>query len=142
MMGVGDSGHETLLEGPQDQGARRHRPRDAAWGGSRDLRRLGTEREALAEAAPSDGRRRSQAAFRSAPARKGRALEAALPRQVWRNPDLTLEEHRELFEDEHGVAVSVSSVSRAFGRLGLPLQKSPSRPPSATKPKGRAGTKG
>lgn len=59
------------------------------------------------------------------PARKGRALEAALPRQVWRNPDLTLEEHRELFEDEHGVAVSVSSVSRAFGRLGLPLKKVP-----------------
>jgi transposase len=76
------------------------------------------------------------------PARKGRALEAALPRQVSRNPDLTLEEHRELFEDEQGLAVSVSSVSRAFGRLGLPLKKSPSRPPSATRPKGRAGTKG
>jgi transposase len=76
------------------------------------------------------------------PAHKGRALEAALPAQVSRNPDLTLEEHRELFEDEHGRAVSVSSLSRAFGRLGLPLKKSPSRPPSATKLKGRAGTKG
>lgn len=76
------------------------------------------------------------------PARKGRALEAALPTQVSRNPDLTLEEHRELFEDEHGVEVSVSSVSRAFGRLGLPLKKSPSRPKSATKPKGRSGTRG
>src|SRR5215218_8849017 len=75
------------------------------------------------------------------PAHKGRALEAALPAQVSRNPDLTLEEHRELFEDEHGRAVSVSSLSRAFGRLGLPLKKSPSRPPSATKLKGRAGTK-
>jgi len=74
-------------------------------------------------------------------ARKGRVLEAALPGQVARNPDLTLEEHRELFEDEQGLAVSVSSVSRAFGRLGLPLKKSPSRPPSATKPKGRAGAK-
>jgi transposase len=77
------------------------------------------------------------------PARKGRALEEALPAQVSRNPDLTLEgEHRELFYDERGVAVSVSSVSRAFGRLGLPLKKSPSLPPSATRPKGRAGTKG
>src|SRR5215213_9238049 len=108
---VRDSGHETVFEGPQDQGARRRRPRDAAWGGGRDLRRLGADREAL-------------------------------PAQVSRNPDLTLEEHRELFYDEQGVAVSVSSVSRAFGRLGLPLKKSPSRPPSATRPKGRAGTRG
>src|SRR5215210_8241345 len=76
------------------------------------------------------------------PARKGRALEAVLPSQVSRNPDLTLEEHRELFFYEAGIAVSVSSVSRAFGRLGLPLKKSPSPPPSATRPKGRAGTKG
>jgi transposase len=70
------------------------------------------------------------------------ALEAALPAQVSRNPDLTLEEHRELFYDEHGVAVSVSSVSRAFGRLGLPLKKSPSRPQSATKRDGRSGARG
>lgn len=76
------------------------------------------------------------------PARKGAALEAALPSQVWRNPDLTLEEHRELFYDEHGVAVSVSSVSRAFSRLGLPLKKSPSRPKSATKRDGRSGARG
>ena len=76
------------------------------------------------------------------PARKGRALEEALPGQVRRNPDLTLEEHRELFHEEHGLAVSVSSVSRAFSRLGLALKKSPSPPRSATRPKGRAGTKG
>jgi len=76
------------------------------------------------------------------PARKGRALDGALPAQVSRNPDLTLEEHRELFFDEHGVDVSVSSVSRAFGRLGLPLKKSPSRPKSATKRDGRSGARG
>jgi len=76
------------------------------------------------------------------PARKGRALEAALPRQVSRNPALTLEEHRELFYDEHGTEVSTATVSRALKRLGLPLKKSPSRPRSATRPKGRAGTKG
>lgn len=75
------------------------------------------------------------------PARKGRALEAALPAQVSRNPDLTLEEHCELFYDEHGVAVSVSSVSRAFGRLGLPLKKSPSRPQSATRKHARDGAR-
>ena len=76
------------------------------------------------------------------PARKGRMLEAALPGQVSRNPDLTLEEHRELFEDEQGVAVSTASVSRAFSRLGLPLKKSPSRPKSATRARGSAGARG
>ena len=76
------------------------------------------------------------------PARKGRTLEAALPGQVSRNPDLTLEEHRELFEDEQGVAVSTASVSRAFSRLGLPLKRSPSRPKSATRARGSAGARG
>ncbi len=75
-------------------------------------------------------------------ARKGAALEAALPAQVRANPDLTLEEHRELFEEAEGVRVSTATVSRAFGRLGLPLKKSPSRPPSATRKKGRSGAKG
>jgi transposase len=76
------------------------------------------------------------------PARKGDALEAALPGQVSRNPDLTLEEHRELFYDERGTEVSTASVSRALKRLGLPLKKSPSRPNSATRRSGAAGEKG
>ena len=63
----------------------------------------------------------------------------ALPEQVSRNPDLTLEEHRELFYDEHGVAVSTASVSRALKSLGLPLKKSPSRPPNATRRSAKAG---
>jgi len=57
------------------------------------------------------------------PPRKGAALEAVLPSQVSRNPDLTLEEHRELFFDEHGMEVSAATVSRALKRLGLPLKK-------------------
>ena len=76
------------------------------------------------------------------PARKGAALEAALPAQARRNPDLTLEEHRELFYDEHGIDVSTATVSRAFSRLGLPLKKSPSPPPSATKRSAQAGARG
>src|SRR5215207_3875992 len=36
------------------------------------------------------------------PARKGAALEAALPTQAKANPDLTLEEHCELFEEAEG----------------------------------------
>ena len=76
------------------------------------------------------------------PARKGQMLEAALPGQVSRNPDLTLKEHRELFYDEHGTEVSTATISRALKRLGLPLKKSPSRPQSATKRDGRSGARG
>src|SRR5919202_3361502 len=57
------------------------------------------------------------------PARKGMALEQALPAQLQSNPDFTLEEHRELFEETHGISVSTASISRAFERLGLPLKK-------------------
>jgi transposase len=58
------------------------------------------------------------------PARKGAALESALPAQARSNPDLTLAEHCELFEEEHGIGVSTATMSRAFARLGLPLKKS------------------
>jgi transposase len=58
------------------------------------------------------------------PARKGAALESALPAQARSNPDLTLAEHCELFEDQHGIDVSTATMSRAFARLGLPLKKS------------------
>ena len=74
-------------------------------------------------------------------AKKGAALEAALPSQVSRNPDLTLEEHCELFYDEHKTVVSTATVSRALKRLGLPLKKSPFRPQSATKRDGRSGAR-
>jgi transposase len=66
------------------------------------------------------------------PARKGRALEAALPAQAKANPDLTLAEHCELFEETEGVRVSSATMSRVFKRLSLPLKKSRSRPQSAT----------
>jgi transposase len=75
------------------------------------------------------------------PARKRRALEERLPAQVRLNPDLTLEEHCELFEEESGMEVSTATMSRALKRLGLPLKKSRSRPQSATKTRGLAGAK-
>jgi transposase len=56
---------------------------------------------------------------------KRAALEEGLPAQVSRNPDLTLEEHCELFEEERDVAVSTASMSRALKDLGLPLKKRP-----------------
>jgi transposase len=67
------------------------------------------------------------------PARKGAALEEALPSQLAANPDFTLEEHQQLFEETYGISVSTSSISRAFERLGLPLKKRHSLPQSATK---------
>ncbi len=58
------------------------------------------------------------------PARKGMALEEALPSQLRANSDFTLEEHRQLFEKTYGISVSSASISRAaFERLGLPLKK-------------------
>ncbi len=56
---------------------------------------------------------------------KKAAPEEGLPAQVSRNPDLTLEEHCELFEEERGVAVSTATMSRALKDLGLPLKKRP-----------------
>ena len=67
------------------------------------------------------------------PARKGAALVAALPAQARANPDLTLQEHCELFEEAQGVRVSTATMSRAFERLGLPLKKSPSTTPRVTR---------
>lgn len=58
-------------------------------------------------------------------ARKRAALEEGLPAQVGRNPDLTLAEHCELFEEERGVSVSTATMSRARQDLGLPLKKDP-----------------
>ena len=60
------------------------------------------------------------------PARKGAMLQRWLPQQLEANHDLTLEEHREAFEDELGEAVSTSTVGRAIARLpggGWPIKQ-------------------
>ena len=61
------------------------------------------------------------------PSVKGQALREWLPSHLKSNPDLTLKEHREAFEDETGVAVSEATMSRNIARLpgGWPLKKSP-----------------
>ena len=61
------------------------------------------------------------------PARKGTLLEDWLPTQLKDNSDLTLEEHCEAFEEEHGVKVSTATMSRRIRRLpgGWPLKKRP-----------------
>ncbi len=61
------------------------------------------------------------------PRLKGAALEEWLPSHLQENNDPTLEEHREAFEEETGVAVSASTVGRAIARLpggGWPIKKS------------------
>ena len=61
------------------------------------------------------------------PARKGAMLKEWLPNQLEANDDLTLEEHREAFEEEFGQQVSTSTIGRAIARLpdgGWPLKKS------------------
>jgi transposase len=68
-------------------------------------------------------------------------LEGWLPAQTKANPDLTLQEHCELFEDSEGIGVSTATMSRAFSRLGLPLKKSSSRPQSATNRDAGSGAK-
>jgi transposase len=58
-------------------------------------------------------------------ARKRAALEEGLPAQVGLNPDLTLQEHWELFEETRGIGVSTATMSLALKGLGLPLKKRP-----------------
>jgi transposase len=60
----------------------------------------------------------------------------ALFEQLEANDDATLERHCELWENETGVAVSVSTMSRAVRRLGWTFKKSRWWPPSETNRKG------
>jgi transposase len=61
------------------------------------------------------------------PSVKGRAMREWLPHQLKTNPDLTLGEHCQAFEDETGMEVSQATTSRQIARLPgeWPLKKSP-----------------
>jgi hypothetical protein len=50
-----------------------------------------------------------------------------LPEQLKDNPDLTLQEHCEAFEEERGTRVSTATMSREIQRLAgrWPLKKRP-----------------
>jgi transposase len=61
------------------------------------------------------------------PSRKGKMLKEWLPHHLEANDDLTLEEHRQAFEEEFGQRVSTSTVGRAISALpdgGWPLKNS------------------
>ena len=59
------------------------------------------------------------------PSRKGAMLREWLPKHLEANDDLTLEEHRQAFEEEFGQRVSTSTIGRAISGLpdrGWPLK--------------------
>jgi transposase len=60
------------------------------------------------------------------PSRKGTMLKEWLPKHLQANDDLTVEEHRQAFEEEFGEEVSTSTIGRAIAGLpdgGWPLKK-------------------
>src|SRR3712207_1927168 len=61
------------------------------------------------------------------PAIKGAMLQEWLPGHLRSNPNLTLEEHCETFEEELRIKVSTATMSRSISRLpgGWPIKKSP-----------------
>jgi transposase len=54
----------------------------------------------------------------------GAEAEVQLRAQVAAHPDATLVEHCARWASVHGATVSPATMSRALGRLGLPLKKS------------------
>jgi transposase len=61
------------------------------------------------------------------PSRKGAMLKEWLPKHLEANDELTLEEHREAFEEHFGEGVSTSTIGRAIASMpqgGWPLKKS------------------
>lgn len=67
------------------------------------------------------------------PSRYGTALDAELPAQLAAHDDATLEQHCQLWEQTHGVRVSLATMSRAIARLGWTRKKTGWVPPSAAK---------
>jgi transposase len=60
------------------------------------------------------------------PSRKEGMLQDWLPKRLEANDDLTLEEHREAFEEQFAQSVSTSTIGRAIAGLpdgGWPLKK-------------------
>jgi hypothetical protein len=121
------SGHETVFERSEIEGAGRRRPRGVQGGGREDLLGIGAHHKALANEASRDGGCVEPRAIPGRPSRKGVVLQSWLPRQLEANDDLTLEEHREAFEEEFGRTVSTSTIGRAIAGLPdgpWPLKKS------------------
>jgi hypothetical protein len=109
--------HETVLQRPKVAGAGRGGPRGAPKGIAQafsvslpTIKRWLKLRKETGALEPRKG-------VPGPPPRKGVALRAWLPKQLRANPDLTLEEHCQAFEDERAMRVSTATMSRSIRRL-------------------------
>lgn len=78
----------------------------------------------------------SEISPKPSPGRKAKILRSrAHKRSLWSqleaNDTATLEEHRQMFENEQGIRVSVATMSRAVRKLGWTFKKDQWCPPSA-----------
>ena len=67
------------------------------------------------------------------PSKKFAPLQAGLVTQLQAHPDVTLEIHCQLWEQEHGLPVSTTTMGRAIRRMGWTRKKKRWVPPNATK---------
>jgi transposase len=72
------------------------------------------------------------------PAHKGTALQAGLLAQLQAHPDASLATHCELWETEHGMRVSTSTMSRLIQQVGWTRKKSRWQPVNAVRRNERA----
>src|SRR2546421_5714684 len=73
------------------------------------------------------------------PARKGAALQVGLVAQLQAHPDASVERHCQLWESEHGMWVSTSTMSRMIQRVGWRRKKSRWLPATGTRRNEPAG---
>ena len=66
-------------------------------------------------------------------------LQAGLTPQLQAHPDVTLEVHCQLWEQEHGQRVSTTTMGRAIRRMGWTRKKRRWVPPNATTRHGQPG---
>ena len=103
---------------------------------SATVRRWLRRRRETGEVAPRSSPGRTPSICKTAQER------CALWEQLEARPEATLEEHRESWERERGVRVSVATMSRAIRKLGWTYKQRQWEPPSATRRPEPAGASG
>ena len=73
------------------------------------------------------------------PASKGAALQAGLLAQLQAHPDVSLETHCQIWESEHGMHVSTSTMSRMILAVGWTRKKSRWQPVNGRRRNERTG---
>ena len=97
------------------------------------VRRWLRRRRETGEVAPRTSPGRTPSICKTAEERR------ALWEQLKANPEATLEEHRESWERERSVRVSVATMSRAIRKLGWTYKQRRWQPPSQTSEPATAG---